>query len=163
MINFKSFQGTVTMIGDYYATLNVEEGCYKLITLENGSGEVANFVASPATYFVDNEMVLIGDRLTGYSDGNAPVPAIYPPLLHALVMVKESSYQNVKVDYFNENLESSDGKLRLMLSPYTQIVLTNGQLFSRFPGKRDLIVIYGAATKSIPAQTAPYRIVVLCY
>ncbi|HWQ75786.1 MAG TPA: hypothetical protein VN441_10755, partial [Syntrophomonas sp.] len=60
-------------------------------------------------------------------------------------------------------LESSDGQLRLNLSPYTVIVLTNGQLFSRYPGNRDLIVIYGPSTRSIPAQTTPYRIIVLCY
>jgi hypothetical protein len=77
-------------------------------------------------------------------------------------MVKDSPYQNVKVDYFNNQLESSDGQLKLNISPYTRIVLTNGQAFSRIHANRDLIVIYGAVTQSIPAQTTPYRIIVLC-
>lgn len=151
------------MISDFFTNQNSEEGCYKFITLENELGEIVNFVVSPTTYFVDNVMVSVGDRLTGYYDGDAPTLLIYPPQYEALVMVKDSPYQNVKVDYFNRQLESSDGQLRLNISPYTQIVLTNGQIFSRYPGNRDLIVIYGPTTRSIPAQTTPYRIIVLCY
>jgi hypothetical protein len=161
MTNFYSFQGIVTMISDFNTGQN-GEGCYNLISVENGSGASVNFVSSPATYFVDHAMIAKGDLVTGYYDGNAPVPLIYPPQYQALVMVKESPNQNVKVDYFNSHLVSSDGQLQLNLSPYTQLLLTNGQLFTRNPANRDLIVIYGPATKSIPAQTAPYRIIVLC-
>jgi hypothetical protein len=122
MINFYSFRGTVTMISDY--NIGQEgEGCYKLMTVEDGSGEIVNFVVSPTTYFVDHSVVAVGDRITGYYDGNAPVPLIYPPQYQALVIVKDSPYQNVKVDYFNSLLVSNDGQLRLNISPYTQIVL----------------------------------------
>ncbi|WP_413305459.1 hypothetical protein AA0X95_03605 [Bacillus sp. 1P10SD] len=163
MINFYSFHGTVTMISDFFTGQTGEgEGCYQLMSVENGVGGTVNFVVSPTTYFVDHAMVKVGDRVTGYYDGNAPVPLIYPPQYRALVMVKDSPYQNVKVSYFDSQLVSSDGQLRLNLSPYTQMVLTNGQLFSKSPANRDLIVIYGPATKSIPAQTTPYRIIVLC-
>ncbi|MFF0829271.1 hypothetical protein ACFYU8_20240 [Brevibacillus sp. NPDC003359] len=163
MINFYSFQGTVTMISDFITGQNGEgEGCYKLISVDNALGALVNFVVSPTTYFVDHVMVAIGDRVTGYYDGNAPVPFIYPPQYRALVMVKNSSFQNVKVDYFNSQMVSSDGQLQLTISPYTQIVLTNGQPFTKTPVNRDLIVIYGPATKSIPAQTIPYRIIVFC-
>lgn len=163
MINFYSFHGTVTMISDFFIGQNGEgEGCYQLMSVENEMGATVNFVVSPTTYFVDHAMVAVGDRVTGYYDGNAPVPLIYPPQYRALVMVKDSSYQNVKVAYFDSQLSSSDGQLRLNLSPYTQIVLTNGQRFSKSPANRNLIVIYVPATKSIPAQTTPYRIIVLC-
>lgn len=151
------------MISDFFTGQNGEgESCYKLISVENGLGALVNFVVSPTTYFVDHVMVAVGDRVTGYYDGDAPAPFIYPPQYQALVMVKDSPYQNVKVDYFNSGLVSSDGRLRLNISPNTLVVLTNGQLFSRTPANRNLIVIYGPATKSIPAQTTPYRIIVLC-
>ncbi|MDF2856720.1 MAG: hypothetical protein K0Q87_2571 [Neobacillus sp.] len=163
MTNFHSFHGTITMISDFFTGQNGEgEGCYKFISVENGLGALVNFVVSPTTYFVDHVMVAVGDRVTGYYDGNSPVPLIYPPQYQALVMVKDSPYQNVKVDFFTSELVSSDGQLRLNISPYTQIVLTNGQLYSRTPTNQDLIVIYGPTTKSIPAQTTPYRIIVLC-
>src|SRR4051794_6470450 len=163
MTNFYSFHGTVTMISDFFTGTNGEgEGCYKLISVENGLGAIVNFVVSPTTYFVDHVMVAVGDRVTGYYDGDAPALLIYPPQYEALVMVKDSPYQNEKVDYFNTQLVSSDGRLQLNISPYTRILLKNGQSFSRTPANRDLIVIYGPVTKSIPAQTTPNRIIVLC-
>ena len=163
MVNFQYFQGTVTMINDFPISSNDEgAGCYTLLSVDNGSGESVNFVVSPTTYFVEQAMIFVGDEVTGYYDGNAPVPLIYPPQYQALVMVKEHPYQNVKVDYFNEQLVSLDGQLKLNLSPYTPIVLRNGQAFTRDPANRNLIVIYGPSTRSIPAQTTPFQIVVWC-
>jgi hypothetical protein len=163
MTNFNSFQGTVTMISDFHTGQNgVGEGCYKFISVDNGLGATVNFVVSPTTYFVDHVMVSVGDIVTGYYDGDAPTILIYPPQYQALVMVKDNQNQNVKVDYFNSQLVSSDGQLRLNISPSTRMVLTNGQRFTRNPANRDLIVIFGPTTFSIPAQTTPYRIIVLC-
>jgi len=163
MVNFTSFHGTVTMINDVMAgPINEDEGCYKIISVEDESGALVNFIVTPATYFVDHVMVAVGDRVTGYYDGDAFVPLIYPPQYQALIMVKDNPDQNVKVDFFNSNLISSDGRLRLNLNPTVPILLTNGQAFSRDPANRNLIVIYGPATNSIPAQTTPYRIIVWC-
>jgi hypothetical protein len=52
--------------------------------------------------------------------------------LERTYLAKESPYQNVKVDYFNWNLVSSNGQLKLNISPFTQILLTNGQAFHPF-------------------------------
>ncbi|MFJ8264031.1 hypothetical protein ACIQ4I_19150 [Rummeliibacillus sp. NPDC094406] len=163
MVNFKSFRGIVTQINDFMIGQNGEgEGCYTLMTVEDGIGGIVNFVISPTTYFVNQEIVILGDRITGYYDGDAPVPLIYPPQYRALVVVKENNYQNVKVDFFNNQLLSSDGQLKLNISPYTTVLLTNGQPFSKNPANRNLIVIYGPTTRSIPAQTTPYKIIVWC-
>ncbi|MFA8439211.1 hypothetical protein [Pueribacillus sp. YX66] len=166
MIKFLSFSGYVTEISDFMVTLNGEDsGCYKLISVNNvnkGSNSFIHFVVSPTTYFVDHIIVSEGDWITGYYDGNAPVPLIYPPQYQALVVVKESPYQNVKVDHFDQNLLSSDGRLKLNLSSFTQRLLTNGQPFTKNLANRNLIVLYGPVTKSIPAQTTPYKIIVLC-
>jgi hypothetical protein len=163
MINFYFFQGTITMISDFLIGQNGEaEGCYNLVSVMDDTGATVNFVVEPSTYFVDHEMVAVGDRVTGYYDGNAPVPLIYPPQYRALIMVKENPDRNVKVDFFNSQLESSDGFLKLNISPYTQILIRNGQLFTSNPANRNLIVVYGPSTKSIPAQTTPYKIIVWC-
>ncbi len=163
MVNFKSFYGIVTQISDSMIGQDSQgEGCYKLITVENESGAVANFLVSPTTYFVEQAIVAVGDWVVGYYDANAPIPYIYPPQYQALVIVKVSPYQNVKVDYFNNQLVSSDGLLKLNLSPYTPIILINGQPFSGNPGNRNLIVLFGPVTKSIPAQTTPHKIIVWC-
>lgn len=163
MINFNSFHGTITMINDHIINKNGEmKGCIKTFTVDNGYGSQVNFVVAPTTYFVNHETVSTGDKVTGYYDGNAPALLIFPPQYQALIMVKESTQQNVKVDYFNNQLESSDGQLKLNLSPYTQILLANDQTFLENPSNRNLIVIYGPTTKSIPAQTTPYKIIVWC-
>jgi hypothetical protein len=107
-------------------------------------------------------MLRLGDLVTGFYDANAAVAMIFPPQLRAIVMARDSRYQNVKVDYFNSQLVSSDNSLSLNISPYTQIVLENGQAFTKIPANRNLIVVYGPTTKSIPAQTTPYEIIVIC-
>lgn len=67
--------------------------------------------------------------------------------------------QNVKVDYFNEQLVISDGTLKLNITPFTQITLENGQAFT---ANHNLIIVYGPTTRSIPAITTPYRIIIMC-
>lgn len=108
---FAGFSGTVMHIEDFYPSESVKAGCYKLMSLENKNREPVNFVISPETYFVNHEVVKVGDKVTGFYDANAPTILIYPP---------------------------------------------------QYPGNRNLIVIYGHTTKSIPAKTTPYKIIVLC-
>lgn len=160
MTNFLSFKGVVTTINNVNFDEGDQSGCHQFFTIENSQGEIVNFVVSPSTYFVGQ--VNIGDFVTGYYDGDLPVILIYPPQYQAMVIVKEEQGQNVKVDYFNSQLLSSDNQLQLNISPYTPIFLTNGVTFNQNPDNRDLIVIYRSTTFSIPAQTSPDRIIVLC-
>lgn len=163
MKKFQPFHGMITMIDDFVISESGEgSGCYKLISVDDGYGTLVNFVVSPSTYFVDHVMVMPGDMITGFYDANAAVPLIFPPQFRAIVIVRDSMYQNVKVDYFNNNLISSDNTLKLNIAPWTQVLLENSQPFTMSPINRDLIVIYGATTRSIPAQTSPYKIIVMC-
>ena len=162
MANFQSFSGIITMINDFWTGAEAPTGCYKLMTVENRDGNIVNFVVTPDTYFVDHAMVRVGDAIIGFYDADAPVPLIFPPQLRAIVMAKAMPGINVKVDYFNRQLLSSDGLLKLNISPFTQIILENGQAFTRSPANQNLIVVYGPTPRSIPAQTTPYRIIVMC-
>jgi hypothetical protein len=162
MTTFGSFSGVITMIDDFRTQTGESIGCYKLMTVEKRDGNIVNFVITPGTYFVDYLMMHVGDAVIGFYDANAPAPLIYPPQLRAIVMAKLKPNENVKVDYFNEQLVSSDGTLKLNLAPFTQIILQNGQRFTGNPANHTLIVIYGPTTRSIPAQTTPYRIIVMC-
>ncbi|MCB2290756.1 hypothetical protein LGK97_13500 [Clostridium sp. CS001] len=162
-MRFMSMQGFITSIDDFWTNSDEENlGCYKIISLEDSYGSVVNFVVAPTTYFVDHVMLRVGDLVTGFYDANAPVPLIFPPQFRAIVMTKNSPYQNVKVDFFNSELVSSDNQLKLNTDPQTPTVLENGQSFTNNPANRNLIVIYGATTRSIPAQTTPYKIIVMC-
>lgn len=160
---FQPFHGVITMITDFWVNATGEgAGCYKLMSVEDGHGSLVNFVVSPNTYFVDHVMVAVGDRVTGFYDATAATPLIFPPQFRAVVMARDNQYQNVEVDFFNSQLVNTDNTLRLNIAPGTQIVLENGQAFTRSPANRNLIVIYGATTRSIPAQTTPYKIIVMC-
>ena len=163
MKRFQPFHGMITMITDFLVDETGEGvGCYKLMSVEDGHGSLVNFVVSPNTYFVDHVMVAVGDMVTGFYDSMAPTPLIFPPQFRALVMARDNQYQNVEVDFFNSQLVNSDNTLRLNIGLSTQIVLENGQAFTRSPTNRNLIVVYGPTTRSIPAQTTPYKIIVMC-
>lgn len=163
MKRFSSFTGIISMIQDHLVSSDEElKGCFKLISLVREDGSIVNFSISPTTYFLDHVMVSVGDRVTGFYDVNVPVPLIYPPQYQALIIVKENPYRNVKVDYFNNQLVSSDGQLQLNIFRYTPIFLQNDQPFTLSPANRNLLVVYGPTTFSIPAQTSPYKIIVIC-
>ncbi|MHC1682680.1 MAG: hypothetical protein AB6733_07000 [Clostridiaceae bacterium] len=162
-IKFAPVSGTVTRIEDFSISENdASAGCYKLMSLETIDGGPVNFVISPETYFVNHEMIEVGDKVTGFFNVNAPVPLIYPPQYSAIVISKDTASQNVTVDFFNNQLLSSDGNLKLNIAPSTEIILRNDQPFNKCPVNKYLIVLYGPTTKSIPAQTTPYKIIVLC-
>lgn len=162
MAAFLSFSGTIIRIEDFWTGAEQPSGCYKLMSVQSRDGNIVNFVVSPATYFIDHVMLAAGDPVIGFYDANAPVPLIYPPQYQAVVMAKAAAGQNVKVDFFNSQLISSDGTLKINISPFTRILLENGQAFTGNPSNRNLIVVYGAATMSIPAQTTPYSVIVMC-
>lgn len=162
MIKFNSFFGTLTRIDKFKTGSEQEAECYKLMTVQNNEGSIVNFVIEPSTYFLDHNIMNVGDNVVGFYDANAPVPYIFPPQLRAIVMSKILQSQNVKVDHFNEELVSSDGLLKINMAPYIPMFLENGQPFTGNPGNHNLVVVYGVTTKSIPALTNPYKIIVLC-
>lgn len=162
-MQFLSFTGIVTDI--HQMDVGLHSGmanCMQLFTVEGAQGEITNFLISPDTYFVHHEVIRKGDRVTGYYDANAPVPLIYPPQFRAIVIAKETDQYFVKVSRFNQNLLSEDGQLQLNMARTTKVSLENNQPFQGDLRNRDLIVLYGPTTRSIPAQTTPYEVVVLC-
>lgn len=162
VVRYLSFTGRITMINDFeMGTTNSNDGCYKFVTVRNDTGVVVNFIVGSDTYFVNHYMMQIGDVIIGFYDGDVPVPLIYPPQYRAVV-IAESLMNTVKVDYFNEQLVSSDGQLKLNIATSTTMLLENGQQFTGHLMNRYLIVSYRSSTKSIPAQTTPSQIVVLC-
>ncbi|HYH02362.1 MAG TPA: hypothetical protein VEC37_04630 [Bacillota bacterium] len=163
MADFQSFTGFITFINDFWGSPEEGPGCIKSMTVEDNAERIVNFIVTPDTYFVEHQMVTEGDHVTGFYDASLPVPAIYPPQLQAIAMAKVTPCYDVKLDYFDSQLVSSDGTLKLNISPTTQIKLENGQRFPGNPANRNLLVIYGPTTRSIPAQTTPYQIIVMCY
>lgn len=159
---FGSVTGILTAIENFSAGNDTQSGCYKLITIKNNKNEITTFVVSGATYILDLANIDRGDTITAYYDTSQPAPAIFPPRYFAMILVKQVPNYNVSVDLFDDDLVSSDQQLKLIIGPKTIIQLTNGLTYTGSLKDNYLIVLYGPSTRSIPAQTTPYRVIVLC-
>lgn len=155
--SFGSFTGTVKEIADFEGV----EGS-KFVLVENQEGQEANLIISNSTYVINNEKIDSGSVITGFYDVNAPMLMIYPPQYNIeVVNVTSSKVQCIKVDRFDKDLVSSDNFLKLNISKETEIISQDGKAFEGEFANRNLVVIYGVSTRSIPAQTNPDKIVVL--
>jgi hypothetical protein len=154
--NFGVFAGTVKSISDFK-----QEENSKTVLVEDGNGQQANFIISNKTYLVNDNKIEVGVKLTGYFDANIPMIMIYPAQYKAEVVIVGDIKETVKVDKFDRNLVSADGQLRIKSTEGTEIVTQDGKKYEGNLFNKNLVVTYGIATKSIPAQTTPIKIVVL--
>lgn len=153
---FNSFTGKVKKITDYEAV----KGSKSILVEGLDQGE-ANIIISKDTYIVNNEEIEEGSVITGFYDSSKPMIMIYPPQYNAEVVAVYKQGESVKVDKFDKNLVSFDKSLKLNISKDTKIMSQDGKAFKGELTNRKLVVIYGVATKSFPAQTSPIKIIVL--
>lgn len=155
--NYIPFEGIVTKISNFN-----NDACSLLFEVQNATKGIVNFVITPDTYFVNQTKITVGMPITAFYDGNAPAILIYPPQYQAIVVSPNNQRTNIKVSRFDRNLISEDGTLKLNIGRNTDIVMENGQSYRGTLQNKNLIVLYGASTRSIPAQTTPDKIIVLC-
>ena len=163
---FESITGRVVNIENFWTNSQAPSGCVKIMTLEIGSESTVNFIVEPSTYFVNCVSVNIGDCVTGFYDPNVPIPMIYPPQYRALVITRCSRARNVVVDYFDENLISSDGSLQLSIANSTLVTLPNRLAFTDSIANRNLVVIYGNHPNyipTVPKRILAWQVIVLCH
>ena len=105
-----------------------------------------------------------GQQIDAYYGKDKPMIMIYPPQISPeLIVVHDAkTFGSVKVGKFDEELRSLDNKLNLKVDGKTTFENTEGEKIERqdLSGK-ELIVFYTVATKSIPAQTAPTKVVAI--
>lgn len=159
---YLSVTGTVTQIQMISANGSGYGGCTQMITVEDADGGITNFYVTGDTYVVGFETLYESMPVTVFYNGNLPAPLIYPPQFMAAVVAPEVQGQMVAVAWFNHALMASDQSLKLNLSPATEVVTRNNQTFRGNPGGNTLVVLYSMTTRSIPPQTTPDKIIVLC-
>lgn len=135
--------------------------CTQMISVQTES-EMVNFVVSGDTQIIHSVRLRKGMRVAVFYDTSLPVPAIYPPQYQAELITSLRRDQNVTLKYFDENLTAEDNSLKLNLSPATNISTVNGQRFLCTPVNSELLVYYTSTTFSIPPQTSPQKIIVMC-
>lgn len=135
--------------------------CNLMVTIRTSNG-IVNLTISPDTYVIDNVLIRPGMQIIGFYDANAPVPLIFPPQYRAIVIGRTRPRESIAFNFFDSTLTASDNSLKLNINNSTQIVSSNGQSYSCSPSNQYLIVYYSVTTRSIPPQTAPRKIIVMC-
>lgn len=135
--------------------------CAQIISVMTDEGLV-QMTLSPKTVVIDGVQIRRGMRIAAFYDVNLPIPAVFPPRYRAELITSLGREQKVFLGYFDANLLARDNSLKLNLSPRTKVMTVNGQRFSCNPGERELLVFYTTTTFSIPPQTSPQKILVLC-
>lgn len=135
--------------------------CNQLVALRTSDG-IIQFVISPETFVVDSVSIRAGMKVTGFYDADKPVPLIFPPQYQAEIITAQRSGELVTLRFFNRDLTAADNSLSLNLNRQTSVTTANGQRFTCSPGNHTLLVYYTSVTRSIPPQTTPRKIIVLC-
>ncbi len=159
---FASVTGTIVEIVPMRIGTRRASGCMMFVTVEDADGNTVNFIVTPATYVVDFEPLSVGMPCTFWYATDAPMPLIYPPQYNAVVAAQEKNGRMVSVGYFNRGLVNETQTLQLNLDGAVELRTTNNQYYQGSPANHNLVVIYESATRSIPAQTTPKRVIVLC-
>lgn len=138
------------------------DGCMIFVTIEDMNGNTVNFLMTPATYVVDFDTLSVGMKCTFWYASNAPVPLILPPQYNAVAAAREKNGRMIDVSYYDRSLVNKEQTLQLNLDGSVEVRTTNNQYFQGSPANHNLVVEYSNSTRSIPAQTTPKKIVVLC-
>lgn len=137
-------------------------GCTIFITLEDEDGNTVNFILSPNTYVVDFVTLAEGMKVTFWYRTDEPMLLIYPPQYNAAVVAEVRGRRMINVDYYNASLVNEGQTLQLNIDGSVSLRTTNNQYFQASPAEQNLVVIYDTSTRSIPAQTTPREVIVLC-
>ena len=160
-----TFASVTGMIVDVMAE-RVEEGrpanCIMYFTVEDDDGNITNFMVTPDTFVLDFVPLATGMRCTFWYRTDAPAVLIFPPRFTAAVVAQERNDRMVNVSFYNEQLVNQELTLQIRLDDSTQLRTTNNQYFMGNPANHNLVVSYTTSTRSIPAQTTPESVYVLC-
>ncbi len=153
--NFKPIIGTI---------INMARGndcCSQMMSLRTENG-IVNFMITSETRIIDNRQLRSGLRVAAFYDASLPVPLIFPPQYRAQIITVLGRDEQVMINEFNRNLVAADNSLQLNIARNTSIETINGQNTSCSLGNQTLLVYYTTTTRSIPPQTTPRRVIILC-
>ena len=136
--------------------------CTQVMTVEDVEGGISNFLIHGTTCIADQEQLYEGMMVTVFYQSDQMAAMVYPPLFTAVAIVPSMENRRAYLGYFNQNLVSEDQNLQLNIGPATKIVTCNHQRYAGNPASHLLLVLYSQVTKSIPPQTTPEKIIVMC-
>ena len=135
--------------------------CQHRVSVRTSNG-INNFIVGPDTYVIGEVRLRPGMQVTAFYDANLPIPLIFPPLYQAVIIGRRNPRETIYAGTFNNNLVADDKSLQLNIVSTTEVVTSNGQRFTCRLGGQMLIVYYSETTRSIPPQTTPRKVIVIC-
>lgn len=153
--NYEPVTGTI---------MNLSRGndcCSQMMSVYTGNG-IVNFMIGPQTRVIDSRQLRRGIQVTAFYDNSLPVPLIFPPQYQAQIVTVLDGNEQVMLSRFDRNLLAEDGSLQLNIARSTVVETINGQSVNCQLGNQTLLVYYTVTTRSIPPQTTPRKVVVLC-
>lgn len=144
--------------------MNITRGndcCSQMLSLRTEDG-IVNFLINMDTVVIDSRQLRQGMRVAAFYDRNLPVPLIFPPQYRAQLITALGRNEQVMLNYFDSDLIAADNTLQINISAGTLIKTLNGQNITCNLGEHTLLVYYTMTTRSIPPQTTPRRVIVLC-
>lgn len=135
--------------------------CSQILALQTEDGMI-HFVIDTESRVIDCRQLLPGLRVTTFYDRSLPVPLIYPPQYHAKMITVLARGEQVMLSTFDNNFLAADHSLQLNIARNTETVTINNQPVNCDLRGQTLLVYYSTTTRSIPPQTTPRKIVVLC-
>ena len=161
MPRFETVTGTIIGITNVQMP-DGQSTTYLMLETENGPTQV---VLSKDAAFCDLRFgegnPAMGLTVTAVYDTTLPVPMIYPPRFTVAALITPPKGYSVAVSVFDDTLTSKDGSLKLSLSEATSIRALDLTAYDQPLEGKNLLVVYGPVTRSIPAQTAPRLVIVL--
>ena len=164
-MEYAKFTPVTGIIVDMITERHSEEmlqGCLLYFTVEDDNGNITNFMVTPRTFVLDFQPLQIGTRCTFWYRTDGPAVLIFPPQYTAVAAATEQPGRMVDVSYYDQNLVNAERTMQLKLDEYVEVRTVNNQVFLGNPGEKDLLVTYENTTRSIPAQTTPRQVYVLC-
>lgn len=155
------YSALVPVIGMILSISGENDCCSQRMSLRTGNG-IVNFTVDPTTQIIESRQLRPGMQVAAFYDSRLPVPLIYPPQYRAQLITLLGRNEYVTIRTFDENLLADDNSLRLNIARSTVMKTVNGQNFSCNLGNRTLLVYYSVTTRSLPPQTTPRKIIVLC-
>lgn len=153
---YRALTGVVTEIVPFRDS----DSIYRVVIEEHPEGPYS-FTINEDTVFFTEDRPEVGDTVTGFYDVHAPMILIYPPQYTAVAMAVNPGDTNFFLGYFDQDLVDPDNTLMLIITEDTLVQLPDGQPYEGSLKHQVLAVMYGASTRSIPAQTRPEKVIVL--
>lgn len=151
---YLSSEGEVTEVADNKITVK-QNGTLKIFNL------ATVIIGNKDGAIVEAGKIEAGDKVTALYTSNTPMTASEPGQMTPMMIILHNGDSSIKIDKFDKDLVSSDGSLKLVVDENTKMEAfkTKQVITAQDLQNRDLVVIYGATTRSIPAQTLPAGIV----